>query len=276
MLSISHCSSKESIIMAEDESAESERQVKMGNQIVQLEVRGTPYEVSRTLLEADPNTMLARLVSERLEEDPKQVIFIDRDGDLFRYVLDYMRDKEVHLPPGVSKAAVMKELDYFGFQNVTNVHGYKTVAPTIASQVTDAEYKYRAKLERLDSRARELEKKKMYEMIAFQCFQAYSETGRLEDIPFHAGGPPFKGTITECRHVPAGICTSCYKFISPIWLFGDGELQDEIRYSQNLDTYLLDGCLVKYGLECRGGGGRTINLALLDDDDIVDDDSSDY
>ena len=92
---------------------------------VRFNVGGTIYEVSRSLLEQHPNTMLARMVSKTWlgeEEDNErkdEPLFIDRDGERFCYVLDFMRDgPTVSLPVTISKEGFLKDLDYFGFDNV--------------------------------------------------------------------------------------------------------------------------------------------------------------
>jgi hypothetical protein len=93
---------------------------------VRFDVGGTIYKVSQSLLEQHPNTMLARMVSETwlTEEDNErkdEPLFIDRDGERFRYVLDFMRDgPKVSLPVTVSKEGFIKDLDYFGFDNVNS------------------------------------------------------------------------------------------------------------------------------------------------------------
>ena len=54
----------------------------------------------------------------RTAELNREPIFIDRDGDRFRYVLDYMRDGKVILPYNsvvVTKESLLVELQYFGF-----------------------------------------------------------------------------------------------------------------------------------------------------------------
>jgi hypothetical protein len=56
--------------------------------IVRLNVGGARYDISRTLIEGYPDTMLASLISERWQEDPTTEIFIDRNGQRFQYVLD--------------------------------------------------------------------------------------------------------------------------------------------------------------------------------------------
>eukprot|EP00535_Pseudo-nitzschia_heimii_P006100 CAMPEP_0197185166 /NCGR_PEP_ID=MMETSP1423-20130617/11334_1 /TAXON_ID=476441 /ORGANISM="Pseudo-nitzschia heimii, Strain UNC1101" /LENGTH=177 /DNA_ID=CAMNT_0042636151 /DNA_START=109 /DNA_END=642 /DNA_ORIENTATION=- len=87
---------------------------------VRFNVGGTIYEVSRSLLDRYPDTMLARLASDTWKtngDDENAALFIERDGDRFRYCLDYMRDCGiVNLPLTVSRAAVLLDLEYYGFE----------------------------------------------------------------------------------------------------------------------------------------------------------------
>lgn len=89
---------------------------------VRFDVGGHHYKVSRSMLELYPHTMLARLISDDWNnsnnDDDKNVIFIDRNGHRFQYVLDFMRDQEVNLPVTESIEAIMNELEYYGFDNV--------------------------------------------------------------------------------------------------------------------------------------------------------------
>lgn len=83
---------------------------------VRLDVGGKLYRVSKALLETYPDSMLARLVSDtwnenNMEEDDN-IIFIDRDGDRFRFVLDYLRDSEFY--SSRMDETVLREIDYFG------------------------------------------------------------------------------------------------------------------------------------------------------------------
>ena len=106
---------------------------------IRLNVGGTSYEVSRSTIEQYPDTMLARMVSEAWSSDDgsdkdKKALFIDRDGERFRYVLDYMRDgSDVSLPVLVSKEGFLKDLEYFGFENVnpTNVFSSSNYAQIV-------------------------------------------------------------------------------------------------------------------------------------------------
>jgi hypothetical protein len=109
--------------------------------MVTLNVGGTHFQVDRSSLLKHPDSMLARLVSDTwmqhrgadetpedsnttettgIGENPKKGfenddgIFIDRDGDKFKYVLSFLDNGKVELPKTVSKAMFLKDLDYFG------------------------------------------------------------------------------------------------------------------------------------------------------------------
>ena len=89
---------------------------------VHFNVGGTPYQVSRSLLEQHADTMLARMASETWqgEDPPEEAMFVERDGGRFGYVLDFMRDGQVSLPAKgkITEESLLKELTYFGFLNV--------------------------------------------------------------------------------------------------------------------------------------------------------------
>ena len=86
--------------------------------VIKFNVGGFRYEVSQSLLDAYPNTRLAKSASKQWSGDPNAEIFIERDGDRFRLVLDYLRDGRVFLPVGSSKDALLMELQYYGVDNV--------------------------------------------------------------------------------------------------------------------------------------------------------------
>jgi hypothetical protein len=89
------------------------------NNIVHLNVGGTRYEVSQSLIKMYPDTMLARKIREEWRSVlNNQEIFIDRNGLRFQYVLDYMRNEKAHVADNDFKESVLKELEYFGFENV--------------------------------------------------------------------------------------------------------------------------------------------------------------
>ena len=79
-------------------------------------VGGTKYEVSRSLLETHPDIMISKSASEQWQKDPESEIFIDRDGTVFRFVLNYLRDGKVTLPATESRESFMAELEYYGIK----------------------------------------------------------------------------------------------------------------------------------------------------------------
>ena len=81
---------------------------------VKFNVGGKHFEVSRDLIEQHPDTMLAKLVSETWESEPENALFIDRDGDKFAHVLDYLRYGSIELPATIPRSMFERELDYYG------------------------------------------------------------------------------------------------------------------------------------------------------------------
>lgn len=67
---------------------------------VKLNVGGTIYRTTRSTLLKDPNSVLSAMFSGRheLEKDEDGAYSIDRDGELFRYVLNYLRNDELFCP----------------------------------------------------------------------------------------------------------------------------------------------------------------------------------
>lgn len=82
-------------------------------------VGGIIHEVPISTIERYPNTMLARMVSSTWQKDPEKEIFVDRNGLRFQYIVDYMRDGAVDIPTSVSRAAMQKDFEYFGFENIS-------------------------------------------------------------------------------------------------------------------------------------------------------------
>ena len=82
--------------------------------IVKLDVGAIHYKTSLSTINNSPNSMLAKAVSERWKkEDSNEPIFFDRDGQRFKYVLDYLRDGKVNLPVGENVETFHTELQYF-------------------------------------------------------------------------------------------------------------------------------------------------------------------
>lgn len=176
---------------------------------VRFNVGGKIYDVSRSLLEQHPNTMLSRLASntwcfgsqlhgrEEEEEDGKEAkkdnnknnknkkhskssscnsLFIERNGDRFQYCLDYMRDGGiVNLPPTVPKEALLQDLLYYGFDNLD---------PSCISVQLSSIDLYEACRERIDSFLRELRDEQLLLELAQFCIGYYRKHAtRIIEIP---------------------------------------------------------------------------------------------
>ena len=130
---------------------------------VSLNVGGVKHEVSRSLIDLYPETMLARLISDRWHKSkPNEAIFIDRDGELFRYVLAYMRDKKAYLPLSVSKGSVTQEFAYFGF-DITGIPPDAIICNhanfEAATSMAECQKAYDAEIKMLDQAAKDIAKR---------------------------------------------------------------------------------------------------------------------
>ncbi|XP_076021101.1 BTB/POZ domain-containing protein KCTD16-like [Genypterus blacodes] len=88
--------------------------------VLELNVGGQVYYTRHATLSSFPNSLLGKLFSTKkgssndLSRDFRGRYFIDRDGFLFRYVLDYLRDKQVVLPDHFPERGRLKrEAEYF-------------------------------------------------------------------------------------------------------------------------------------------------------------------
>jgi len=93
-----------------------------GTNTAKLNVGGRYFEVSLSLIKQAPHcdeTMLSRLVSKEWNnntniDNPTQEIFIDRDGDIFAHVLNYLRYGSIELPNSIPISMFERELDFYG------------------------------------------------------------------------------------------------------------------------------------------------------------------
>ncbi|XP_057709204.1 BTB/POZ domain-containing protein KCTD12.1 [Corythoichthys intestinalis] len=86
--------------------------------IVELNVGGQVYVTRLQTLVAVPDSLLWHMFSRRtpkeLARDTKGRFFLDRDGFLFRYVLDYLRDLTLVLPDYFpERSRLRREADFF-------------------------------------------------------------------------------------------------------------------------------------------------------------------
>jgi hypothetical protein len=96
--------------------------------IVELNVGGVTYATTLgTLQQAEPESPLAIISTLNTAEirtifgrDSKNRIFIDRDGILFRYILDYLRNQKLSLPENFSERDRLRiEADYYRLVNMS-------------------------------------------------------------------------------------------------------------------------------------------------------------
>lgn len=86
------------------------------HQIIDLNVGGNYYTTTLSTLMFDPDSLLATMFSgnNRVAKDSRGRYFIDRDGDLFRYILDYLRNSYLTLPKDFNETErLLVEAEYF-------------------------------------------------------------------------------------------------------------------------------------------------------------------
>ncbi|XP_075423234.1 BTB/POZ domain-containing protein KCTD8 [Ascaphus truei] len=102
--------------------------------VVELNVGGQVYVTKHSTLTSVPestlHTMFSRNNVKELPRDNRSRFFIDRDGFLFRYVLDYLRDKQLSLPDHFpEKERLLREAEYFQLHDLV-----KMLAPKVTKQ----------------------------------------------------------------------------------------------------------------------------------------------
>jgi hypothetical protein len=85
---------------------------------VRFNIGGTKYEVSRSVIDQRPHSNLAKICSDTWDKAPKKKkdfeIYIERNGERFQYVLDYLRDGSVQLPLSIPRGQLVMDLEYYG------------------------------------------------------------------------------------------------------------------------------------------------------------------
>lgn len=89
---------------------------------VKINCGGKHFEVSRSLINQYPESMIGRLVSDTWQKSGhNEAIFIDRDGDIFGHILNYMRYKSIELPTSLPKLMFQRELDFYGLDHIGHI-----------------------------------------------------------------------------------------------------------------------------------------------------------
>ncbi|KPP74889.1 hypothetical protein Z043_105914 [Scleropages formosus] len=103
-------------------------------EVVELNVGGQVYVTKHSTLISVPDTTLHAMFSRRplrdLPRDSRGRFFIDRDGFLFRYVLDFLRDRQLVLPDHFpEKERLQREAEHFQLAELLRL-----LAPRVAKQ----------------------------------------------------------------------------------------------------------------------------------------------
>ncbi|XP_062379849.1 BTB/POZ domain-containing protein KCTD12b [Sardina pilchardus] len=103
-------------------------------EIVELNVGGQVYITRYATLISVPDSLLCQMFSQKstkgLARDTKGRFFVDRDGFLFRYILDYMRDQQLVLPDHFpERGRLQREAEFFNLPELV-----KMLAPKISKQ----------------------------------------------------------------------------------------------------------------------------------------------
>ncbi|KAM9710474.1 BTB/POZ domain-containing protein KCTD12.1 [Menidia menidia] len=93
------------------------------SEIIELNVGGQVYVTRHKTLVAVPDSLLWNMFSKKspkeLARDSKGRFFLDRDGFLFRYILDYLRDLNLVLPDYFpEKSRLQREADFFQLRDL--------------------------------------------------------------------------------------------------------------------------------------------------------------
>jgi hypothetical protein len=179
------------------------KDTKTNRQKVRFNVGGTHYDVSRDTVERCEGSMRASPISDRWKEgstksdDP---IFIDRNGLLFQYVLDYLRNDKLLLPSSVSRAAVAQEFEYYGIDaDVAKVS--EKYGPMYLRELKERICEQKIYLELLENEARAIQASTFVENESFKHQLPVDIRIPTEFVPFDAE------TLRECSDLKGLIVT---------------------------------------------------------------------
>ena len=86
---------------------------------VMLNVGGVKVYTSLGTLGSNGTNFLTQLIENDYEgkmkaaRDPEGYIFIDRNGDVFKVILEYLRYGVIEIPPGITRQQVVREIDFY-------------------------------------------------------------------------------------------------------------------------------------------------------------------
>jgi len=113
-------------------------------------------------------------------------IFIDGNAECFGYVLDYLCTGRVVLPCNVPKAALLQDLNHYGFQSISmyNIDDSSASADALA-QIVRLEEEHKRDLEKRDVKIAMLQLKGSYAIVASECFRHYIHHGISTSFCLH-------------------------------------------------------------------------------------------
>ena len=94
----------------------------VGASMVELNVGGTIYVTTTSTLNRYPDSQLAKLINDSklsTVRDSQNRVFIDRDGILFRFILDFLRNEALSLPGDFKEFdRLLLEANYFKIKDM--------------------------------------------------------------------------------------------------------------------------------------------------------------
>ncbi|KAL7545396.1 hypothetical protein ACHAWF_008740 [Thalassiosira exigua] len=87
---------------------------------IQFDVGGKLFKVSRALIDGHQDTMLGKLVSDAWQEDSTETVFIDRNGDMFALILEYLRYGR--------QCLIAKSITYYGIHSFEGTINQESIA----------------------------------------------------------------------------------------------------------------------------------------------------
>jgi hypothetical protein len=103
------------------------------SQIIELNVGGSVYCTTINTLLSEKNSFFETLINKKTEQvkDSNNRYFIDRDGRLFNYVLDYLRNKLSFVPPDnlIETNRLKIEAEYYKLDGMVKFLSLKQISP---------------------------------------------------------------------------------------------------------------------------------------------------
>ena len=120
----------------------------MNGKIIELNVGGTTYSTTKESLLSEPNSLFTSKYNQSTNsfdfiKDAEGRFFIDRDGKLFQFILDFLRNKKVVLPTDFADRPRLKnEAEFYKltamvkfFDNTISISRKVSIEELISDQV---------------------------------------------------------------------------------------------------------------------------------------------